>query len=283
MLEPYPSRETLLGSLPIVRALPVRGRRLIGRWCFLDRYGPLSFSGEKAMDVGPHPHIGLQTVSWLLEGEVVHHDTLGCEAVVRPGGVNLMTSGRGIAHAEETPSRHGDRLSGVQLWIAMRDAERHVAPSFDHIAEVARDEYRGGLAQRFVEQPDLAGIDVQIHRGETLTLPANSSYEHGIFILDGEAELEGQRLDGRTLWYRAPGATELTFRSANGARVLLLGGVPFDEPVLMWWNFVARTRDEIAAARDEWQAGRFGTVRGYNGAPIDAPPLAHIAAPNPAS
>jgi quercetin 2,3-dioxygenase len=283
MLEPYPSRETMLGALPIVRALPVRGRRLIGRWCFLDRYGPLSFSGEKPMDVAPHPHIGLQTVSWLLEGEVVHHDTLGCEAVVRPGGVNLMTAGRGIAHSEETPSRHGNRLSGVQLWIAMRDAERHVAPSFEQIAEVRRDEYRGGLAQRFIEQHDLAGIDVQIHRGETLTLPVDPSYEHGIFILDGDAELEGQPLDDRTLWHRAPGAAELTFRTATGARILLLGGLPFDEPVLMWWNFVARTRDEIAAARDDWQAGRFGLVRGYNGAPIDAPPLSHLAPPNPAS
>jgi redox-sensitive bicupin YhaK (pirin superfamily) len=283
MLQSFPSRETSLGSLPIVRALPVRGRRLIGRWCFLDRYGPLSFSGEKPMDVAPHPHIGLQTVSWLLEGEVVHHDTLGCEALVRPGGVNLMTAGRGIAHSEETPPRHGHRLNGVQLWIAMRDAERHVAPSFDHVAEVPRDEYRGGVAQRFIEQSDLSGIDVQIHPGEALTLPVSAANEHGIFMLDGEAALEGQRLDGRVLWYRPAGASELTFRSASGGRILLLGGVPFDEPVMMWWNFVARTRDEIAAARDDWQSGRFGVVPGYNGAPIEAPPLSHIAPPNPAS
>ena len=267
MLEAFPSRETTLGSLPIVRALPVRGRRLIGRWCFLDRYGPLSFSDEKAMDVAPHPHIGLQTVSWLLEGEVVHHDTLGIEAVVRPGGVNLMTAGRGIAHSEETPAQHGHRLNGVQLWIAMRDAERNGDASFEHVPEVPRDEYRGGIAQRFIEQSDLAGIDAEIHRGETLTLPANAAYEHAIFMLDGEAELEGQRIDGRTLWYRRPGSAELTFRSVDGARILLLGGVPFDEPVLMWWNFVARTPEEIAAARDDWQAGRFGTVRGYGARP----------------
>lgn len=282
-LEPHPARATSLGSLPILRALPARGRRLIGRWCFLDRYGPLSFGDEKPMDVAPHPHIGLQTVSWLLDGEVVHHDTLGCEATVRPGGVNLMTSGRGIAHSEETPAQNRGQLNGVQLWIALRDTERNVAPSFEHIAEVPRDEYRGGIAHRFIDFSDLIGIDAEVHRGETLTLPANAMFEHGVLILDGDVEHEGQRLDDRTLYYRAAAAGELSFKSASGARLLILGGQPFDEPVLMWWNFVARTPDEIALARDAWQRGEFGEVRGYRGAPIPAPPLAHLAAPNPAS
>ncbi|MFP5245754.1 MAG: pirin family protein, partial [Thermoanaerobaculia bacterium] len=135
-MESYRSHRTSLGTLPIWRALPVRERRLIGPWCFLDRYGPLSFTDEKPMDVAPHPHIGLQTVSWLFDGEVLHHDTLGMEGLVRPGGVNVMTSGRGIAHAEETPKGNSGSLNGVQLWIALPDAHRHTAPNFEHVAEV---------------------------------------------------------------------------------------------------------------------------------------------------
>ncbi len=284
VFETYPSRETSLGALTIWRALPVRDRRLIGRWCFLDRYGPISFTGDKPMDVAPHPHIGLQTVSWLLEGEVIHHDSLGFEALVRPGGVNVMTSGRGIAHAEETPPRNVGRLNGVQLWIAQPDAERHVAPSFEHIAAVPRLELRGGIVQTFVDAPDLVGLDVELHRNETLTLPAIASREHGLFILEGDASFEDQPLARNTLYYLGAGRSEIALRSAAGARVLVLGGVPFAEPVLMWWNFVARTPEEIAEARADWEEGRrFGPVAAYDGPRLAAPPLSRIARPNPAS
>src|SRR5688572_30009452 len=124
-IEPYPNRVTQLGTLSIFRALPLRGRRLVGPWCFLDRYGPLSFTEGKPMDVAPHPHIGLQTVTWLVQGEVAHKDSLGYESVLRPGGVNVMTSGFAIAHAEETPPDHSGRLEGVQLWVALRESRRH--------------------------------------------------------------------------------------------------------------------------------------------------------------
>ena len=135
-LESYPSREMAVGALVVSRALPVRGRRMIGPWCFLDRYGPLTFTAGRPMDVAPHPHIGLQTVTWLLEGEVVHDDSLGCEAVARPGAVNVMTSGRGIAHAERTPVVNTGRLSGIQLWTALPDQYRHLPPSFQHVERV---------------------------------------------------------------------------------------------------------------------------------------------------
>ncbi|MEO8382124.1 MAG: pirin family protein [Acidobacteriota bacterium] len=283
MLESHPARPTYLGPLQIWRALPVRERRLIGPWCFLDRYGPLSFTSDKPMDVAPHPHIGIRTVSWLLEGEVLHRDSLGYEAMARPGAVNIMTSGSGISHAEETPSTNRGRLNGVQLWVALTDAQRNEAPSFLHVPEVPRREYRGGLAEIFYSPPDL-GAEVRVHPHGTLEMPLEVTHEHALFVLAGEAMLEGQPLDVNTLYYLGPGRASVDLQSTNGARLLLLGGVPFPEPVLMWWNFVARTPGEIAAAREEWESGsRFGTVRGYDGPRMHAPPLRRLAPPNPAS
>lgn len=293
MIEEHPPRQTELGALKIWRALPVHGRRLVGPWCFLDRYGPLSFADMKAMDVAPHPHIGLQTVSWLLEGEVIHHDSIGGEGLVRPGGVNVMTAGAGIAHAEETPRNNVGRLNGVQLWIALPDAHRNVAPSFQPVPEVPKLELRGGVVQVFMGEMEGArspadsyadgiGVDVAVHRGATLSLPARADREHALFVLDGDVDFEGQRLAINTLYYLGTDRSELALRSASGARVLLLGGIPFAERILMWWNFVARTPEEMAAARAAWEDGRFGNVP-YDGPRIPAPSLARFAPANPAS
>jgi redox-sensitive bicupin YhaK (pirin superfamily) len=295
VLEPHPSRVTQLGSLTIWRALPVRQRRLIGPWCFLDRYGPVSFTSEKPMDVAAHPHIGIQTVSWLVEGEVIHHDSLGFEAVVRPGGVNVMTSGSGIAHAEETPAPNSGRLNGVQLWVALPDGHRHIAPSFESIVEVPRAELRGGFGKVFAgalerqsspaaHYSELLGAEVTVHRGESLQLPLDPRFEHGVFVLDGDPVIQGQPLAINTLYYLGTGRGEISVRSGEGARLLLIGGPPFPEKVLMWWNFVARTPDEIATARADWQEHRrFGDVIGYSGPRLDAPSLKRLAPPNPAS
>src|SRR5262245_1074530 len=154
-LESYPNRELSLGSLAISRALPVKDKRLVGPWCFLDRFGPLSFTDGKPMDVAPHPHIGLQTVTWLFEGEVVHDDSLGSEAVLRPGGVNVMTAGGGITHAEQTPRDHTGRLNGVQLWVALTSDERHRAAAFQHVKDVPGLPLSGGIAH--AARPPLAG------------------------------------------------------------------------------------------------------------------------------
>lgn len=294
-VEAHRSRSTALGGLPIWRALPLRGRRLIGPWCFLDRYGPLSFTDAKPMDVAPHPHIGIQTVSWLLEGEVVHRDSLGFEATVRPGGVNVMTSAAGIAHSEETPLRNSGRLNGVQLWMALPDAHRRGPASFQHVAEVPAIETRGGRALLIagthdgVQSPaaafsDLVGLDAVVRAAETMTMPLLPGREHGFFVLEGDLDLDGQALEPNWIYYLAPGRTEAAFRSRGGGRLLVLGGTPFPEPVLMWWNFVARTPEEIAAAREDWEAERrFGVVRGYRGGRIPAPPLSRLGTPNPAS
>jgi quercetin 2,3-dioxygenase len=294
-LEAYASRELTLGTLTISRALPVKGRRLIGPWCFLDRFGPLTFGGGKPMDVAPHPHMGLQTVTWLLDGEVMHDDSLGFEAVLRPGGVNVMTSGDAIAHAEQTPASNSGRLNGVQLWTALPDADRRTVPSFQHLPEVPALERRGGIIRVFsggldaVVSPaqhysDLLGADLQVHRGEVLTVPLQPRYEYALLVLEGDASLDGQPLDARVLYYLGTQRSDATISSATAARLLLIGGPPFPETILMWWNFVARTPEEIKAARDDWEAHRrFGDVPAYDGPRLAAPDLLRLARPNPMS
>ena len=295
VFERFPERETSLGTLKILRALPIREKRLIGAWCFLDRFGPLSFSDAKPMDVAPHPHIGLQTVSWLLQGEIVHKDSLGSEALLGRGGVNVMTSGGAIAHSEETPSNNSGVLNGVQLWVALPEADRHGPASFQHIEEVPIVEQTGGVVSVFAGSVSgdsspakhfspLLGVDIALHANASLELPLDQSFEHAVLLLTGDAEIEGQTIDRTSLWYLGTNRSSVEFRSINGARVLLIGGLPFPEKILMWWNFVARTAEEIATARSDWQHHqRFGEVTAYDGPRLDAPPLQRFAAPNPAS
>ena len=295
-IESWPAHHAQLGPLTIRRALPVRQRRMVGPWCFLDRYGPLTFQAGKPMDVAPHPHMGLQTVSWLLEGEVLHRDSLGFESLIVAGELNVMTSGRAIAHSEETPGHSSGVLNGVQLWVALPDAVRNSDPAFNHYQKLPVIESRGGTATVImgalegVHSPALSfspmiGAQLSIVRGGELWLDLNRRFEHALFVLDGTATLEGEKLSPDILYYLAPDRAELSLSSPDGARLLLLGGTPFEERILMWWNFVARTHDEIERARSEWQTGtRFGEVKGYAGPRIDAPALIGRAAPpNPAS
>lgn len=295
LTEPHRSLEVKLSGLTIERALPVRGRRTVGPWCFLDRFGPVAFADGKPMDVGAHPHIGLQTVSWIMEGEIVHFDTLGNEAVLRPGGVNVITAGHGIAHAEETPRQNGGRLFGVQLWIALEDAHRNRAASFQHVAQTPTLILPGGLVRVFGGRiegaastaevfSDLVGADLSIHPGGSLSLPFDPTFEHALFVLEGDAAYESQPLEHRTLYYLAPGRTEGTLRSRDGARLLLLGGPPFGEPLLMWWNFVARTAEEIRKARADWEEhARFGEIPGFRGERLKAPEVLRLVDPLAAS
>lgn len=294
-LASYAGRDIRLGDLDIARALPIRERKMVGPWCFFDRFGPVSFGEGSPMDIAPHPHIGLQTVTWLLEGEVRHNDSLGCEAVVTPGGVNVMTAGNGIAHAERTPVENTGRLSGVQLWAALLDADRHIAPAFESIAEVPRLELPGGIVQVFsgtlagVTSPathysEILGADLAVRGGAELELDLRPDFEHAFMLLEGDGILEGQRLQARRLYDLGADRTSASFSSAGGARLLLIGGPPFPEPILMWWNFVARTPEEMAEARAAWVEHRhFGEVPAYPGPRLEAPDLGKLAAPNPIS
>lgn len=290
-LEVYPNRDVSLGPLTVTRVLPIRDRRMVGPWCFLDRFGPLSFADDKPMDVAPHPHTGLQTVTWLLEGEVLHDDSLGFEATARPGGVNVMTSGAGIAHAEQTPRRNTGRLNGAQLWVALPDESRHVEPSFDGVERVPLIESPGGLVQVFagslggVTSPgrhfsELVGADVQIHPGAEVSMDLRPDFEHAVLVLDGECSIEGELLQPRMLYYLGVNRRNTSFSSSKGGRAMLIGGPPFTERILMWWNFVARTPEEIAQFRDDWESRRrFGDVKSYQGARLSAPELARLARP----
>lgn len=290
-IEAYPARASELGALKIRRLLPVRGRRLVGPWCFLDRYGPLSFGPGKPMDVAPHPHMGLQTVSWLLEGEVVHNDSLASEGLLRPGELGLMTAGSGIAHSEQTPRDNTGKLNGIQLWVALPDAHRHVAPSYHHLRTLPLLELPGGrvnlimgdlLGQR---SPALAcspmlGAALTVDSGAALELPLDPGFEHAVILLSGDLSVEGQNLEADTLYYLGMARSEIAFRTRRGARAMIIGGAPFGETILMWWNFVARTPEEIGDARTEWQQHRrFGDVNAYSGPRLTAPELLRLRRP----
>ncbi len=291
VLEAIPGRLTDVGGLPIRRLLPRRQRRLVGAWCFLDSYGPLTFSSGKPMDVAPHPHIGLQTVSWLLDGELVHHDSLGLEGMAGPAVLNLMTAGKGIAHAEETPAENDGRLRGVQLWVALPDAARETGPAFEQHRALPTAELEGGTARAILGQ--VAGVrspatvfspivaaEVAGRGPGRLTIPLERDFEHALVPLEGAGRMEGQALAVDTLYYLGCGRREIAIEADDAIRALLLGGAPFGEDVLMWWNFVARTTEEIVAAREDWEAGRrFGDVAAYRGERLPAPPF--VARPVP--
>jgi quercetin 2,3-dioxygenase len=252
-VEALPGRLTDVGGLSIRRLLPRSQRRLVGPWCFLDSYGPLAFASGKPMDVAPHPHTGLQTVSWLLAGEVIHHDSLGLVGPAGPGVLNLMTAGRGIAHSEETPEANSGRLRGVQLWVALPKASRETGPGFEqhrHLPMVDLDGGRatvivgalGGTRSPATAFSPLVGADVAGEPGRRLVLPLEAGFEHALVLLEGEGTLDAAPLVIDTLYYLGAGRREVVLVSGPPAcRLLLLGGAPFGETILMWWNFVGRT------------------------------------------
>jgi quercetin 2,3-dioxygenase len=291
----YASRDIRLGDLQIARALPIRERKMVGPWCFFDRFGPVSFGETCPLDVAPHPHIGLQTVTWLLAGEVRHNDSLGYEAVVTPGGVNVMTAGVGIAHAERTPVENSGQLSGVQLWAALPDADRAIAPAFESISEVPHLERPGGLLQIFsgtlenttspaTHYSKILGADLTVHSNDKLEVELRPEFEHALMLLEGDSTFEGHPLQEQRLYDLGTQRTSASFSSAGGARLLLIGGPPFPEPILMWWNFVARTREEIIEARTAWEEHRhFGEVSAYPGPRLEPPEPDHLSPPDPIS
>jgi redox-sensitive bicupin YhaK (pirin superfamily) len=265
------SHVTDVGGLPVHRALPQRGRRTIGAWCFLDRFGPIDVTPQRTMKVGPHPHIGLHTVTWLLGGQVLHSDSLGNQQPIRPGQLNLMTSGNGIAHAEDARGEPEGQMDGVQLWVAQPEATRHDPPSFAHHADlpavdlrVARatvlvGEFAGARSPARIDSP-LVGVDVA--GSGRLELPLDASFEHALAVLHGGVRVAGSQALPNQLMYLGTDRDSVQLELAEGTRVLLLGGQPFPEEILMWWNFVARDRSELEQAYAQWgaSAARFGTV-----------------------
>ena len=262
----------MVGALPVRRVLPRRMRRTVGSWCFADHAGPVSVDEEHRVDIGPHPHMGLQTVTWLVSGELLHRDSLGSEQVIRPGQLNLMTAGHGVSHAEENPGRFRGELHLVQLWVAQPEATRHGAPAFEHHAELPRPELPGAEATVLIgafagevsparRDSEHTGVELVLHRPGAV-LPLRRDDEYALVVLAGALSVDEQVVEPGVLAYLGTGRDECRLEVGAPARALLLGGPPFPEPVLMWWNFVARTREEVSVARRQWteRDERFGTV-----------------------
>lgn len=292
ILEP---REVPLGgqrALMVRRTLPQRARSLIGAWCFADAFGPTQEPAARTMDTRPHPHTGLQTVSWLYAGKLEHRDSVGSLAHIVPGQVNLMTAGRGIQHSEVS-TEDARSLHGVQLWVALPEASRWTEPLFEHYVpnpvlhgdatvRVFLGELLGQSAPLTTFSP-LVAAQVDVPAGGEVRLPVIPAFEHGLLVDAGRPVLNGVEAGADQLCYVPPGSAELVVRAGEAAvRTLLIGGEPLGEQIVMWWNFVGRSHDEIVTFRQQWQSeviggadpeGRFGVVSGYDGAPLPAPVL----------
>ena len=268
------SHEAVVGKFTVRRALPRRGRRTVGAWCFADHMGPADVTENSGLDVGPHPHMGLQTVTWLLAGEALHHDSLGSEQVIAPGQLNLMTAGGGVAHAEEATGSYSGRLHGIQLWVAQPEQTRHGEAAFEHHAELPQVELGGAHATVLLGEVDgivsparrdteLVGVDIDAGAGSTVVLPVRDDFEHALVVLEGAVTIGGQTLTPGHLGYLGRDREEIPLHAEERSRVLVLGGVPFPEPILMFWNFVARDRSEMETAWRDWNDDnrRFGRVR----------------------
>ncbi|MGW6362466.1 pirin family protein [Streptomyces sp. NPDC055092] len=275
-------------AMTVRRTLPQRSRTLIGAWCFADHYGPDDVGRTGGMDVAPHPHTGLQTVSWLFSGEIEHRDSLGSHAYVRPGELNLMTGGHGISHTEVSTPRT-TTLHGVQLWVALPDEHRHTGRDFQHhVPEPVRTEgaeirvFLGTLAGSASPVPTftpLLGAEITLAPRASLMLAVDADFEHGLLVDHGDVRVADTLLHPADLGYVHPGVDTLSLvnESDETARTVLLGGAPFEEEIVMWWNFIGRSHEDIVRAREEWESAseRFGAVEGYPGDRLPAPALPH--------
>ena len=264
-------RQATVGAIPVRRALPQRARRRVGPWCFADHMGPAPVTEDHGLDIGPHPHIGLQTVTWLLSGEVLHRDSLGSEQVVRPGQLNLMTAGHGVAHAEEATGAFRGVLHGVQLWVAQPGHTRDGAPAFEHHAVLPQVDLGAGRATVLVGSlgattsparcdTDHVGADLDL--AGDVVLPLRPDFEYALLPFTGSVAVARRLVEPGQLAYLGRGRDEVRLSAAEPVRALLVGGVPLDEPLLLWWNYVARSRAEIEQAHRDWVDGRerFGHV-----------------------
>lgn len=266
--------------MTVRRTLPQRQRSLIGAWCFVDHYGPDDVGRSGGMVVPPHPHTGLSTVSWLFSGEIEHRDSAGHHVMVRPGEMNLMTAGRGISHSEySTPQT--TTLHGAQLWLALPDHARETEPSFEHHRpepiELAGVEVRVFLGQLLGSRSPvrthspLVGAEIKMAPGATLEIPVDPAHEFGVLLDAGHLLVEGERVRKDDLGYVAPGRDRLVLSSPAGAMLLLIGGEPLGEQIVMWWNFIGRTHDEVVAYREQWQRAIAGEPNDRFRLPEDDP------------
>jgi redox-sensitive bicupin YhaK (pirin superfamily) len=263
-----------LGGFKVHRTLPSRPRTMVGPFIFFDQMGPAHFGPGEGIDVRPHPHINLATVTYLFEGSIDHRDSLGTYAPIEPGAVNLMTAGRGIVHSERSgAAARGGPLSGIQTWLALPDGKEEIDPAFEHVAKGDLPVVESSGAAARVVMGELWGAtspvtchaatiyaDILLEPGGTVPIDAGAD-ERAVYVALGEASLDGVPLAPMTLYVMRPGIAA-TLRSASGGRVMLCGGEAFPTPRHVWWNFVSSSRDRINQAKDDWRSGRFPLVPG---------------------
>lgn len=286
VLERYEPREVPLGGIraaKVQRTLPHRELPTVGAWCFLDAFTP----GDPPMNILPHPHIGLQTVTWPLAGQMLHRDSSGHRQILQAGELNLMTSGDGIAHSEFMVDDAG--AAGLQLWVALPAAARRVPAAFEHLADLPVLELPGARLTVFIGEHDgarsaatthspLLGLQLDLTADSAVDLPLRTDFEHAVLVTSGTIDVAGVQLSPGPLLYLGTDRESVTVHAAGAAQLVLLGGEPLGEDLLMWWNFVGRTHEDIVAARADWEdpvrrAQRFGTVPTHGDDHIPAPPL----------
>jgi redox-sensitive bicupin YhaK (pirin superfamily) len=271
-----PKPRDLGGGFFVKRALPAVEKRMIGPFVFWDEFGPARFAPGEGMDVRPHPHINLATVTYLFEGEIFHRDTLGSAQAIKPGDVNWMNAGRGIAHSERTAPAlraSGSPIAGIQSWVALPEAHEESAPFFKHHAEAELPFIDGegkrvrviagklfGAASPVQTYSEMFYADVRLDAGASLPLDADYE-ERGIYLVSGSVDVGGETHEAGRLLYFRPGQS-VTITAHTPARFMALGGAAMDGPRHIWWNFVSSRKERIEQAKEDWKAGRFGTVPG---------------------
>ncbi|MBF6172791.1 pirin family protein [Nocardia blacklockiae] len=297
----HPARVVPLGGVrgvTVERVLPQRDLPTVGAWCFLDHFGSPAASAELPPDIDPHPHIGLQTVTWPFDGEIRHRDSVGSDVRIEPGQLNLMTSGRGIAHSEYTvpgaPAGHG-----LQFWIALPGSHTGIEPHFEQhrdlpvlalpglratvligsLSATGPDGPRGVTSPAIAYTP-IVGADLRLDPGAEIELTLTPEFEHALLVIDGELTAAGTAVRPGPLLYLGSDRAALSLATERGAHAVLIGGEPFGEDLVMWWNFVGRSHEEIVAARNDWENRDLGRFPGIAGHPpeqrIPAPPLPNL-------
>ena len=272
-----------LGQFEVRRVLPAKSRSMVGPFIFVDQFGPAQLDLASGMDVRPHLHINLATVTWLFEGAIDHRDSIGSFATIRPGQVNLMTAGKGIVHSERSPEaerKAGPKLYGMQTWLALPDGREEIDPAFEAVTDLPVIE--DGHAKAIVIMGELWGerapttthadtiyAEIMLEPGGMIPLEEDAD-ERAVMLVGGEASVDGHALTLYQLAVLQPGR-EMTLESRSGARVMLMGGEAFTTKRHAWWNFVSSSRERINQAKDDWREGRFGTVPGEDGEFIPLP------------
>ena len=286
-IERIPSRESILGeNLPIARALPHRTRRTIGAWCFLDHVGPAEFVDGQGMHVGSHPHTHLQTFTWMIEGDALHRDSLGNEMVIKPGEVNLMTAGYGISHTEDSMP-YTKRMHAAQMWIALPLAVADMPPAFVNYKDlpcwneqgaqwtVMAGEYAGKKSPATIHSP-LLGMEVLAGDADVeVKITLQPDFEYGLMALEGSFELQGENFPMDELAYLSPQGGQIQVKLPAKSRLLILGGEPYKDPLVIWWNFLGPNMEAIRGYREQWvnEDARFGVVPNSEGRRLSVPAL----------